>query len=206
MSSAGWTSALVVCVSLAVFVSAAEPEGGTAAPETARWLGCLLCFGGVVAAFSALASRGTPARRAALNVSASAIVFALMAAFLKAATETLAVSGVTATLRSWPVYGIVVCGVGGSVLQQAALQSGPLSVSQPLFTVVDPAASIVLSLWVFGERYTASPLKVAAALAAFVVLVIGVLMMSRTSPPTLSPSDHGADLEGPGQTPSPSPG
>jgi hypothetical protein len=60
---------------------------------------------------------------------------------------------------------------------------------------VDPAASILLSLWVFGEHYTSSALKLTAGLASFAVLVIGVVMMSRTSPPTLAHDEDPAKSE-----------
>ena len=75
------------------------------------------------------------------DATAASITWALMAAFLKATTNLLAASGLVGTLEHWPVYALLAAGVLGSVLQQAALQVGPLSVSQPLIVVVDPAVS-----------------------------------------------------------------
>jgi drug/metabolite transporter (DMT)-like permease len=190
IAPAAWESATFLCVALAIFVTAAEPHGGTPTPDSRQWIACLVTFGGIVALCTLLASRGSPTRRAALYATATAIVFAFMATFLKAATQTLTTSGPAHVLAAWPVYGIVICGVGGSVLQQAALQSGPLSISQPLFTSVDPAVAIVVSIWIFGERYTNSPIKIIAGFASFIALVIGVVMLCRTAPPTITPSRH----------------
>ena len=190
IAPAAWSSAIFLCVALAVFVTAAEPQGGSPTPDSAQWLSCLATFGGIVALCTLLAARGSPMRRAALYATAASIVFAFMATFLKAATQTLTSSGPGQMLTAWPVYGIVACGIGGSILQQAALQSGPLSISQPLFTSVDPAVAIVVSIWIFGERYTNSPVKIIGGVASFVALVIGVIMMSRTAPATINASPH----------------
>src|SRR5262249_56898674 len=38
VAHAAWAAVFVVCVSLAVFLAAAEPTGGQPAPDTAEWL------------------------------------------------------------------------------------------------------------------------------------------------------------------------
>ena len=67
---------------------------------------------------------------------------------------------------------------------------GPLSVSQPLLVIIDPFASIILSVWLFGEHFTDSPAKVAIAVVAFAVLAAGVVMLTRTAPQHLAPSQQ----------------
>ena len=94
-------------------------------------------------------------------------------------------SGVLGTLEHWPLYALIVAAVLGSVLQQAALQVGPLSVSQPLIVVVDPAVAIVLSVWIFDERFTASALQRAFAGIAFCVMAVAVVVLSRAAPTDL---------------------
>ena len=71
------------------------------------------------------------------------------------------------------------------VIEQAALQSGPLRVSQPLLVIVDPIVSIALSVWLFGEYFVISPGVLAAAAAAFVVMCAGVVVLSLTAPATV---------------------
>ena len=60
--------------------------------------------------------------------------------------------------------------------------------SQPLLVTVDPFASIILSVWLFGERFTDSPAKVAIAVVAFAVMAAGVSMLAQTAPKDLAPS------------------
>ena len=108
-----------------------------------------------------------------------------MAAFIKATTDVLANKGVLGALEHWPLYALIGAGFIGSVLQQAMLQAGPLSVSQPFVVVVDPAVAIVLSVWIFDERFTVSAAQRLAAIAAFCVMAIGVVVLSRTAPTDL---------------------
>ena len=58
---------------------------------------------------------------------------------------------------------------------QAALHVVPFSVSQPLLVIVDPCASVILSIWLFRERYTGGPAAIAASLFAFTVMCVGVV-------------------------------
>ena len=191
VAPAAWGSALVVVAALTAFLSVANPSGGHPVPNKAEWASAILTFGGIVAGLSVLAAkRGSPVRRAALYAAAASITWALMATFIKAATVTLTDHGVFGMLAHWPVYALVATGVVGTVLQQAALQVGPLSVSQPVLIVVDPAAAIVLSLWLFDDKFTNNPLEIAVAVVSFVVMAVGVVALSRTAPSDLDPHSH----------------
>lgn len=185
---AAWAAALVVCGALAAFLWAAEPTGGHSSPEAAQWLSALPVFGGAIALLAVLGTRGSPVRRAALLAAAAGLAWALTATFVKTATETLATSGISGMLRHWPVYALVAVVACGMLLTQSALHVGPLSVSQPLLTVVNPLASIILSIWLFDERFTDSPARIAIAVLAMAVLTVGVIALSRTTPEDLNPS------------------
>lgn len=188
IARAAWGAVLVVCGALAVFLVAAEPTGGHPVPETADWLAAAVAFGGIIAVLAAAGRRGSPARRAAVIAAAAGLTWALEATFLKSATQTLATFGVVGMLLRWPVYALVGATVLGTLLQQSALHVGPLSVSQPILVVTDPLASIVLSVWLFDERFTNSPGKITVAVVSFAVMAAGITVLSRTAPQDLVPS------------------
>jgi len=188
VARAAWAAVFVVCASLAVFLAAAEPSGGQPAPDTAEWLSAVLAFGGAIALLAATGRRGHPVRRAAVFAAAAALTWAMEATFLKAATDTLASFGIGGMLIRWPVYALVGAVITGTLLQQAALHVGPLSVSQPILVITDPFASIILSVWLFGEHFTDSPAQVAIAVVAFAAMAAGVTMLTRTAPQDLTPS------------------
>jgi len=188
VAAAAWASVLVVCLALAVFLIAAEPTGGQPVPDTKEWLSAGLVFVGTIAVLAALGRTGRPMRRAALFGAAAALTWALEATFLKAATDTLTAFGIPGMLTRWPVYALIGAGIAGTLLEQAALHVGPLSVSQPVLVIINPFASIILSVWLFDERFTNSPAKITVGVLAFAVMAAGVTMLSRTAPQDLTPS------------------
>jgi drug/metabolite transporter (DMT)-like permease len=188
VARAAWAAVSVVCVSLAVFLTVAEPSGGHPSPTARAWVSAGLAFGGTIAVLTALGRAGSPVRRAAVLAAAAGLTWALEATFLKTATQTLAASGLVGMLTNWPVYALVGATITGTLLQQAALHLGPLSVSQPILIITDPFASIILSVWLFGEHFTNSPVKIAVAVVAFAVMAAAVTVLSRTAPRDLAPS------------------
>jgi hypothetical protein len=183
---AAWWSAALTCIALAAFVLVDQPQGGSPTPSGHAWAGALTVFGGAAAVMTLAARWGSGRRRAALYAGAAAIVWALEATFIKTATETLTESGVVAVFTDWPIYALIAGGAAGIVLVQAALHVGPLSVSQPLLVIVDPCASVVLSIWLFHESYAGGPAAIAGSLLAFVLMCAGVVALTRTAPPTMA--------------------
>ena len=191
VARAAWYAAGVVCAALGVFLAVSEPTGGRSSPATAEWLSALLACGGTIALLAAAGRRGSPMHRAALFAVAGGLAWALMAVFIKATTNTISTFGIVGMFTRWPVYALAVAAIAGTLLEQAALHVGPLSVSQPLLVVVNPLASIVLSIWLFEEHFTHSPARIAIAAVSFAVMAAGIVELSRTAPPNLAPSRTG---------------
>jgi hypothetical protein len=68
------------------------------------------------------------------------------------------------------------------VLTQAALHHGPLGVSQPIMVAVDPFVSVILGVWLYGEPFTPSVVRVSLGVLGFTVMVVGVVLLGRTAP------------------------
>jgi hypothetical protein len=179
---AAWASAGLLCVSLSLFLIAAEPQGGHPSPTASAWAWALLATGGFAAAALGLGRGGTPVRRAACYASAAAAIGALEATLIKSATETLSTRGPVAVLTTWPIYALLSLGAVSAILVQAALNAGPLTVSQPLLVVLNPLTSIALSVWLFGEHFTGRPGAILLGGCAFLGLVAGVVLLTVTGP------------------------
>jgi drug/metabolite transporter (DMT)-like permease len=188
VARAAWAAGIVVCAALAVFLSVAEPSGGKPSPTATDWLTSLLVLGGAIAAGVAAGIHGSPQRRAAGFAVAGSLAWALMAVFLKTTTDTLAAAGLGGLFMTWPLYALSVAAISATLLEQSALHVGPLSVSQPLLVIINPLASIFLSVWLFDERFTASPGRVVVAIFAFAALAVGVIELSRAAPRDLTPT------------------
>jgi hypothetical protein len=185
IAGVAWIGAAAACAGLAVFLVAAEPRGGHAGPTSGHWAAAIVACLAVIGALSVLAMGGSPARRAALRGSAGGVMWALEATFIKSMTEDAAQGGLVGLFTHWPVYAVAVGGAAGVVLEQAALQDGPLRVSQPLLVIIDPVVSIALSVWLFGEYFVMDAAMLAAAAVGFCVMCIGVVVMTLTVPATL---------------------
>ncbi len=181
-----WWSAVLTCGSLALFVAMSEPTGGNAQPTSSAWIGATIATGGAAAILALVGMRGSPVRRAAALGAATAILWALVATFIKAMTDTLTQFGLAGLFTHWPVYALIVAAIVAELLNQAALHVGPLSISQPFIVIVDPIVSIVLSVWVFAEVFTENALRLSVAVAAFAVMCAAAAVLARTAPATMS--------------------
>jgi hypothetical protein len=172
-------------VGLAVFLVAGEPQGGRPVPASHHWIAAIAAAAILAAALAFAARRGSPSRRAALYAGANGITWALEAAFIKAATDTFTQSGVAGMFLRWPVYATVAAGAAGFLLLQQALHVGPLRISQPITVIVNPIASIAVSVWLFGEYFTSNAFVLAAAVAGFAVMCVGVVYLTQHAPATM---------------------
>jgi drug/metabolite transporter (DMT)-like permease len=186
--SVTWWAAAVTCLSLGVFMATAEPQGGSPYPSSHVWAAAAGTTVGVAAVLALLGMRGSPGRRTALLATASAIMWALVAILVKTMTDTWSEFGVAGMFLHWPVYALAAAGLGTEVVHQMMLGAGPLSISQPLLVIVNPIVSIGLSVWIFGEYFSADAPRLALGSLAFVTLCAAVVVLTRTAPATMSPS------------------
>ena len=184
---AAWVSALVTSAGLALFLVMSEPKGGHPGPTGRAWLPALVTFGALTAALTMLAGRGTPVKRGALYASASGIVAAILATFLKSAADVLGDNGVVATFKNWALYALIIAVVVEIILTQAALHYGRLAVSQPLMVIVNPFVSIILGIWLYGEHFQGGAWKIAVGAVGFAIMVVGVVFLARTAPSLAAP-------------------
>jgi drug/metabolite transporter (DMT)-like permease len=193
-----WWAAAVTCGSLALFVAVSEPTGGHAQPTSSAWIGATVATGGAAAILALIGMRGSPARRAAALGAATAILWALVATFIKAMTDTLTQFGPVGMFTHWPVYALIVVSIAAELLDQTALHVGPLSISQPFIVIVDPMVSIVLSVWIFAEVFTENAFRLTVGVVAFAVMCVAAAVLARTTPATMD--------RGPSPVTSPPPG
>ena len=73
-----WGGGLLTCAGLAVFLVAGEPRGGRPTPTSHHWIVAAASCTVAAAALAALARWGSPGRRAALDASAAAVMWALV--------------------------------------------------------------------------------------------------------------------------------
>ncbi|MEY9877032.1 drug/metabolite transporter (DMT)-like permease [Streptacidiphilus sp. MAP12-33] len=145
-----WVACLVVGLGLAL--GAAAPSGGSLQPAVGLWVLALASCGGamVVLCLAALRRPVGGARAVCLGL-AAAIGYALTAALMKSATDTLDHQGVAAFFTAWQTYGFAAVGVCALFLLENAMQAGPLVASQPALTLGDALVSLSLGVTLYNE-------------------------------------------------------
>jgi drug/metabolite transporter (DMT)-like permease len=180
-----WAAATLTCAGLTVFLAAGQPGGGQSTPTSSHWFAAGLACCAAAAVLAVLARWGSPSLRAALYGSSSAVMWALVATFIKATTDTLTQFGVAGMFAHWPVYALAAGSVAALFLMQVALHVGPLRASQPFIVIIDPIVSIALSVWLFAEHFAADGAAVAIAAIGFAVMCAGVVLLTQTAPATM---------------------
>jgi drug/metabolite transporter (DMT)-like permease len=185
IASRTWGAAALLCAGLFGFLVVAHPAEGHGRPTASAWAVALGSRGLLIVALLVLSRWGSPARRAALLGAAAALVWAIDAAFVKAATEVLAHHGWSGLFEHWPLYAVVASGVLGTVLLEAAFAAGPLAASQSALLIVDPLASIAIGIELFGEQLRSSPWAIALEVVFLGGMFAGVVLLSKWAPPEM---------------------
>jgi drug/metabolite transporter (DMT)-like permease len=186
VSGRDWIAACAMAVGLAAFLVVAHPTGGAQAATHVRWFEAATVVVIVASLFWLLARvrlrtgrRPSPSRQAAMLAVAAGVVFGFVAAVVKELSGQLA-GGPYAVITNWSPYVLLISGAAAFFLVSNAFQAGPLAASQPGLTVVDPLVASFLGVYLFHDHVRHDPLDVLGEVVALVVLVAGVVMLSRS--------------------------
>ncbi|MGW1376292.1 DMT family transporter [Streptomyces sp. NPDC002446] len=181
ISRDGWRGVALIVIGLGSALAAAAPTLGTEQAPFSRWVPALVVCAAVIAtAVGAALRRGAGGVRAACFAAAAAVGYALTAALMKDATRTWETGGPGAFFASWQTYGFAAAGVLALFLFENAMQSGPLTASQPVLTLGDALVSLSLGVTLFDERVRTGWWLLPEALGIALVLW-GAVLLSRSA-------------------------
>jgi drug/metabolite transporter (DMT)-like permease len=175
-----WVWAVLLAVSLAVFVVAGNPTAGVDRAPARDWapVGAALAVVFVVCVVAA--SWRTGVSRAVLLAAATAVAYGVAAALTKGVVGQLD-EGLAPLLASWELYALVTVSVAGTVLQQSAFQAGALGASLPLMIVGEPVVAVVLGVVVLQEELRADGAEWALIVVLVVAMVVATTALARSS-------------------------
>ncbi|MEU9112665.1 DMT family transporter [Streptomyces sp. NPDC048483] len=181
VSRAGWTGVGLLVAGLGCALAAAAPTVGTDHAPFDRWVGALVACGAVIVlAVGVALRRPEGAVRAAAFGASAAVAYALTAALMKDATDVWQRGGPGEFFLTWQTYGFAAVGVLALFLMENAMQSGPLTASQPVLTLGDALVSLSLGVTLFDERVRTGWWLVPEALGVALVLW-GAVRLSRVA-------------------------
>jgi drug/metabolite transporter (DMT)-like permease len=165
-----WLGSLAVTGGLTGFLLFARPEYGMVSPPLWEWAvaggACALAIGMAIVA----ALRGPPWWRAAMFGTGAAISFAFTSACTKAVSDFVTKDPDSLFLH-FQTYALAVFGGLAVFLAQNALHAGPIVAAQSTLVLVDPLASILIGVGIFGDSLRTSgpwgPLEAISLLLMF---------------------------------------
>jgi drug/metabolite transporter (DMT)-like permease len=185
LGQAAWAAAGVVVAGVAVFTALTTPPGhGGHAWHDVRGK-ALIAVAGLGISAVLLAAAGLHAaeagrRRAVLLAVATSLADAAMGVVTLAFAH-VAPRGPVAVLTSWPLYGVVIAGIGGLLLTQTAYQAGHPLVTLSLISAVTPVASVAIGWGILGESLRLGPASEAGAALAVIVTSLALATLARAS-------------------------
>ena len=188
-----WIGCLALVGGLTLLLAAEAPSEGSLVVPFHRWMAatamvaiaCLLLVG--------WARRSEGRQRPVLLAIAAGVTFAMTNAVLKSTVDVLRTRGLLEVLDGWYPYALIVVGLLGLLLVMSAFQAGPLELSLPALTVVEPVASTAVGLVLFRESIRADPAALALEAGAGALVVFGVWVLGRSPAVTGSAAPEEGD-------------
>ncbi len=180
MTASEWSAAVVLTVSLAVFVTVGAPRGDSSDSTGGRWLVAVAGVTVIAGGLTVSAATSLQARRALRLGVATGVVYGLTAVLTKT-TADLVGQGVTSVATHWQPYALMVASGVALLLNQSAFQAGHLAASLPAISVVNPVTASLLGAALFGEHLTArGPAALIVTAAAAVVMMAATVTLARS--------------------------
>jgi hypothetical protein len=110
---------------------------------------------------------------------ASAIGFAFTASLTKV-VSTYAAQDWASIFRHWETYALALCGAASLFLAQNAFHAGPIAASQSTLVMVDPLASILIGVSLFGDNLRTSGAWGPLEALSLLVLFCGAFFLCRS--------------------------
>jgi drug/metabolite transporter (DMT)-like permease len=190
-----WVACFALIGGLTLLLLAESPTEGQLVVPFHRWIIAAVLVGGTTLGMVVWARKTRRARRkpVLLGISA-AITFATTNALLKSAVDVLSTKGILELIDGWYLYALAGVGLLGLLLVQSAFQAGPLELSLPPLTAVEPIASSAVGVILFSEHIRSDPTALALEALAAVFIVFGIWVLGRS--PTVT-GGQGPSQEGP---------
>jgi hypothetical protein len=174
------TGAFVCVVGLAAFLVLAQPTGGSDHLVGSAPVGWLSAAFGVVAVGGLLMSitlKG-PIRVLGLAL-ATGVFYGVTAGLMKVVAGQLRL-GIAEPFEHWTLYAVCVIGPIGFLLSQNTFQQGKMvAPALAVITTVDPLVGVAIGVAWLGESASHDALALIGELAAALVIVVGIIVLSR---------------------------
>lgn len=173
-------AALALVGGLAILVIASSPTEGRDTVVARSWVivGASMAIG-ILVLFLVAKRAGKRLKPVVLAI-AGATALAAGDSLIKSTVTAFNHGGALAVVGGWYVYALAGVLAVGMLLVQSAFQAGPLELSLPAQTAVEPFVSSVAGVVLFGERIRLGFLAGCAEAVAIALILVGIWVLGRS--------------------------
>ena len=179
VSRAEWGWALLLTMSLAVFVALTRTRPGDYEGSEATAIVVAIASTALVAGCVVAARRSGGWRRAILLAIGVGVLFGVVAVLTKIEMHILTHETWPQLLTSPVTYLLALVGVGATLLQQSAFHAGSLQASVPAMLVLEPVVAVLLGQVVLGEHLDVSTPSAVVLGIALAVMAVATVALGR---------------------------
>ncbi|MGW1679930.1 DMT family transporter [Saccharopolyspora sp. NPDC002376] len=171
----------LACVGgLSAFLVLARPSGQSSEFTGASLLPLALALG-LLVLVSLVAAALIPGEAGVIGMAvATGVFYGVTAGLIKVVAGQFRTGGLAEPFHHWTLYAVCVIGPMGFLLSQQTFQRGRLmSPALAVITTVDPLVAAAIGVNWLGERIESSPAILSGELIAVVVIIIGIVVLTR---------------------------
>lgn len=175
-----WLS-ILTSIALFGFLKVGVPARLIDRSTLSSWILVVGITGIVVAGLSILAIKSSQIKRTVFLAIAAGVLHGVAVSLSKVVSQNYSTYGLFHLVVDPHVYLLIIVGAADLLVIQSAFQAGPLKVSLPIISVIEPVVALVISYTVLHERPSASGFGVIVAIFSLVVMLVGVWGLARVS-------------------------
>lgn len=173
--------ALAILTTLALFgfLSVGVPPRLVDRSSLVVWVFVVLATGVVVTILVIIGMRSTLKGRTVALAIAAGVLHGVAVSLSKMVSQSYSSNGLVYLLVDPHTWLLVVVGAADLLVIQSAFQAGPLRISLPIISVIEPVIALSISISVLHERLTASGFGIVLAVVSLVAMLFGVSGLAR---------------------------
>jgi drug/metabolite transporter (DMT)-like permease len=178
LPASAWVWGIVLAGSLAVFVTAGNPNTGFSHAPRKDWLLVAIVVVPILAVCTVAARRSSGATRASLLAVVVGVLAGVLVVLTKAVVASIRI-GVSHAVTSWELYALLIVGGTGVLMQQLSFQAGALQASLPVILVLEPLVAAGLGVALLHERMRASGLRADLLALSVLAMLLATVALAR---------------------------
>lgn len=175
-----WLS-LLTGIALFGFLKVGVPSRLFDRSSLTSWLLVVCATAIMIAILGVAGMRVTERRRTIILAVAAGILHGVAVSLSKVVSQDFASKGLLHLVVDPYVLLLVIVGAADLLVIQSAFQAGPLRVSLPIISVVEPVVALGISVIVLHERLTTTGAGVVVAIVSLAVMLVGVYGLAKVS-------------------------